>query len=66
MFDPRPWEELAKYHEHRARDLATARAVVQDALGQARAAGAAPRVLDAFVYRLDRLTRRLERQPGRA
>ncbi len=64
VFDPRPWEELAKYHEHRARDLATAREVVTDALGLARAAGAAARVLDAFAYRLDRLNRRLERHPG--
>jgi uncharacterized protein len=63
-FDPRPWEELAKYHEHRARDLAAARAIVEDALGLARAAGAASRVLDAFAYRLDRLNRRLERQPN--
>jgi uncharacterized protein len=64
VFDPRPWEELAKYHEHRVRDLPTAREVVTDALGLARAAGAATRVLDAFAYRLDRLNRRLERQPG--
>ena len=66
VFDPRPWEELAKYHEHRARDLAAARTIVEDALGLARAAGAAARVLDAFAYRLDRLNRRLERQPERA
>jgi hypothetical protein len=58
VFDPRPWEELAKYHEHRARDLAAARAVVEDALGLARAAGAASRVLQAFTYRLDRLERK--------
>src|SRR5204863_391574 len=32
LFDPRPWEELAKFHEHRARDFAAARAVVTDAL----------------------------------
>ena len=65
VFDPRPWEELAKYHEHRARDLAAAREVVEDALGLARAAGAASRVLAAFAYRLDRLNRRLEHHPGR-
>jgi uncharacterized protein len=65
VFDPRPWEELAKYHEHRARDLSAARAIVEDALGLARAAGAAARVLDALSYRLDRLNRRLERQPAR-
>ena len=65
IFDPRPWEELAKYHEHRTRDLPAARAIVQDALGLARARGAASRVLDAFAYRLDRLNRRLERPLGR-
>ncbi|MGH7355676.1 MAG: ribonuclease H-like domain-containing protein [Candidatus Rokuibacteriota bacterium] len=64
-FDPRPWEELAKYHEHRVRDLAAARAVVEGALGAARAADVATRVLDAFSYRLDRLNRRLERDPDR-
>ena len=64
-FDPRPWEELAKFHEHRARDLAAARTIVEDALGLARAAGAAARVLDAFAYRLQRLNRRLERDAGR-
>jgi uncharacterized protein YprB with RNaseH-like and TPR domain len=60
IFDPRPWEELAKFHEHRARDLSAAREVVEDALGLARAAGAAPRVLDALTHRLARLQRRLD------
>jgi uncharacterized protein YprB with RNaseH-like and TPR domain len=64
VFDPRPWEELAKYQEHRARDLSAARAIVEDALGLARAAGAASRVLDAFAYRLERLNRRLDRHAG--
>jgi uncharacterized protein len=59
LFDPRPWEELAKFHEHRARDFAAARAVVTDALDLARTAGAAERVLDAFTYRLARIERRL-------
>ena len=59
LFDPRPWEELAKFHEHRARDLAAARAVVTDALDLARAAGAAERVLEAFGHRLGRIERRL-------
>ena len=59
LFDPRPWEELAKFHEHRARDFATARAVVADALDLARAAGAAERVLETFAYRLARIERRL-------
>jgi uncharacterized protein YprB with RNaseH-like and TPR domain len=66
VFDPRPWEELAKYHEHRVRDFAAARAIVEDALGMARAAGAAARVLEAFAYRLDRLNRRLDRPPDPA
>lgn len=58
-FDPRPWEELAKFHEHRARDLSTARAVVIRALDLAAAAGAAARVVEAFAHRLARLERRL-------
>ena len=58
-FDPRPWEELAKFHEHRARDLSTARAVVVRALDLASAAGAAARVIEAFAHRLARLERRL-------
>jgi hypothetical protein len=62
-FDPRPWEELAKYHEHRARDAATAQTVVAAALQRARAAGAPSRVMEAFAYRLARLDRRLARRP---
>ena len=58
-FDPRPWEELAKFHEHRRRDFAAARAVVQDALGLAEDAGVPPRVREAFAYRRARLDRRL-------
>src|SRR5262249_60114546 len=46
-FDPRPWEELAKYHEHRARNAATARALVARALDLARAAGSTRNVVDA-------------------
>ena len=57
-FDPRPWEELAKYHEHRARDIATAHAVVAHALGLARAAGSESHILNAFSHRLTRLDRR--------
>jgi hypothetical protein len=59
-FDPRPWEELAKFHEHRQRDPAAARAVVESALGRARASGAPAHVLHAFHHRLGRLGRRLE------
>ena len=62
-FDPRPWEELAKFHEHRRRDLAAARSVVTAAIDLARAAGAAGRVLDAFGHRLGRLERRLGTTP---
>jgi uncharacterized protein len=63
-FDPRPWEELAKYHEHRTRNAATARALVARALDLARAAGSTGTVLEAFSYRLTRLDRRLA-QPRR-
>ena len=58
-FDPRPWEELAKFHEHRRRDFVRARTVVEDALGLAEAAGASVRTVDAFTHRLGRLERRL-------
>jgi uncharacterized protein YprB with RNaseH-like and TPR domain len=58
-FDPRPWEELAKYHEHRARNATTARALVARALDLARAAGSGSQVLDSFSHRLGRLERRL-------
>ena len=58
-FDPRPWEEIAKVHEHRRRDPAAARAVVEEALLRARRAGAQENVLHAFTHRLERLTRRL-------
>ncbi|PYN16637.1 MAG: hypothetical protein DME05_07705, partial [Candidatus Rokuibacteriota bacterium] len=59
VFDPRPWEELAKFHEHRRRDFATARAIVDDALGLAEDAGVPSRVREAFSYRRARLDRRL-------
>jgi uncharacterized protein YprB with RNaseH-like and TPR domain len=58
-FDPRPWEEIAKLHEHRWRDLAAARAVVEQALVRARDGRAPEGVLGAFTHRLERLTRRL-------
>ncbi len=64
-FDPRPWEELAKFHEHRRRDFVTARAVVEDALGLAEAARASFRTVDAFTHRLGRLERRLTVAGGR-
>ncbi len=58
-FDPRPWEEIAKVYEHRRRDFAAARAVVENALSRARLYRAPERVLGAFEHRLERLTRRL-------
>jgi uncharacterized protein len=58
-FDPRPWEELAKYHEHRSRDLATAHAVVLEALELAEAVAAPSRTLAALLHRRGRLERRL-------
>lgn len=57
-FDPRPWEELAKYHEHRARNTTGARALAARALDLAQAAGCAPQVLAALSHRLSRLDRR--------
>ena len=58
-FDPRPWEELAKFHEHRARDLPAARTIVTRALDLAATTGAPGRIIEAFTYRLARLERRL-------
>lgn len=58
-FDPHPWEELAKFHEHRARDMAAARVVVTAALDRAEEARASGRVRDALAHRLARLERRL-------
>jgi hypothetical protein len=60
-FDPRPWEEIAKLDEHRRRDLASARAIVDEALARARRERAGEGVLAALAHRLDRLTRRLGR-----
>ena len=60
-FDPRPWEEIAKVHEHRRRDLAAARLVVEQALDLARRHRASERVMAAFEHRLERLVRRLGR-----
>lgn len=54
-FDVRPWEELAKYSEHRVRDFATARQIVEAALARAEAAGAADFLLDDLRHRLYRL-----------
>lgn len=59
IFDPRPWEELAKFHEHRARDVATAHRLVTAALERAMATTAPSRVIEDLTSRLDRLNRRL-------
>jgi uncharacterized protein YprB with RNaseH-like and TPR domain len=59
-FDPRPWEEIAKVHEHRRRDFVAARAVVETAIARARDEGIAPGVLGAFQHRLARISRRLQ------
>jgi uncharacterized protein YprB with RNaseH-like and TPR domain len=59
-FDHRPWEEVAKIDEHRHRDLGAARAVVEEALARARAAGVASHVMAALDHRLARLRRRLQ------
>ena len=60
-FDHRPWEEIAKIHEHRRLDFPTAHAVVLEALVRAHAHGASDRVLGSLSHRLARLAHRLER-----
>ena len=59
IFDARPWEEMAKIHEHRLRDFIAAKAVVVEALERARAHRAPAVVVEALHHRLERLTRRL-------
>jgi uncharacterized protein YprB with RNaseH-like and TPR domain len=61
IFDSRPWEEMAKIHEHRLRDFAAAHAVVTEALDRAHAHRAPAPVVEALSHRLARLSRRLER-----
>jgi len=61
-FHSGPWVELAKYHEHRSRDLSQACRIVAEALGRARAAQACLETLERLTHRLARLTRRLQRQ----
>ncbi|MBI4247764.1 MAG: ribonuclease H-like domain-containing protein [Candidatus Rokubacteria bacterium] len=58
-FDLTPWEELAKYREHRRRDHAGASAIVARALALADAGGASERALAALRHRQARLERRL-------
>lgn len=59
-----PWEELAKYYEHRSRDLPAALGVVVEAMG--RAAQSDAEALERLAYRLARLARRRSAasQPG--
>ena len=59
VFDPRPWEEIAKLYEHQRRDFTAARAMVEEALARAETHRVPDRVLGALQHRLDRLTRRL-------
>jgi uncharacterized protein YprB with RNaseH-like and TPR domain len=65
-FDPRPWEEIAKLHEHQRRDFIAARAMVEEALSRAQVHRAPERVVGALEHRLERLTRRLSVRPRRA
>ncbi len=66
-FDLHPWEELAKYHEHRRRDFARARDIVRRALSLAEAEGAPAGVFGILERRLARLERRLNaREPVEA
>lgn len=65
-FDPRPWEELAKYHEHRSRDLAAAHRLASEALKRAEKEGAPDGVRAALDHRLGRLCRRLGLTPPRS
>ena len=51
-FDPRPWEEMAKIDEHRLRDWARARTVVQEALARAEGGRAAADAREALGHRL--------------
>ncbi|MBI1845479.1 MAG: ribonuclease H-like domain-containing protein [Candidatus Rokubacteria bacterium] len=58
IFDLRPWEELAKFHEHRQRDARAALEVVSRALDAAATLGLAGRARGALAHRLARLERR--------
>ncbi len=63
-FDVRPWEELAKYYEHRGRDFAAAHRVAARALARAQAEGASGMARAALAHRLARLARRAGLSPG--
>jgi uncharacterized protein YprB with RNaseH-like and TPR domain len=62
-FDPHAWEELAKFYEHRARNLPKAREVTVTALARAERERAGEQTLAALEHRLRRLERRLSRAP---
>ncbi len=57
-FDPRPWEEIAKYYEHWRRDLAAAHRVAAQALALGEREDAPEVVRAALAHRLSRLARR--------
>jgi len=61
IFDPRPWEEMAKIDEHRLRDWSAAQAVVLEALARAEAERASEALRAGLGHRLRRLERRLGR-----
>jgi hypothetical protein len=55
-----PWEEMAKYHEHRSRNLSEASRVVMEALRRAQTSQVRPEILASLTRRLARLARRHE------
>jgi len=61
IFDPRPWEEMAKIDEHRLRDWSGAQAIVLEALARAEAERASEVQRAGLDHRLRRLERRLAR-----
>ena len=63
-FDLRPWEELAKFYEHRQRELAKAREVTLAALARAEPDRVDAELLSRLRHRLQRLDRRISRRGG--
>ncbi len=66
-YDPRPYEEEAKFLEHRARDFTAAKGLVEEALQRCGRVVTDPyaraRQRGALLYRLERLERKLAGQP---
>lgn len=60
-FDPRPWEELAKFYEHRTRDLPKAWEITAAACARAEQESVGEETLSRLRHRLSRLNRRLSR-----